>query len=84
MLIGVKGTRSRTKDKTSWSASRTVKNNKQHTVGMTGTITGLVRIIRVLYADAVCGALRRMGSIECKVAVDDVFIEASSLDEECE
>jgi hypothetical protein len=55
---------------------------------MMGTITGLVRIIRVLYANVVRGALGRMDSMEsrCKVTEDDVLIEgvASLVDEECE
>ena len=60
--------------------------NNKRTVGMMGTITGLVRIILVLYASVVRGALGRMDSMECKVAEDDVLIEgeASSVDKECE
>ena len=49
-----------------------------------GTITGLVRTIRV-YADILC-ALGRMDSMESNVADDDVLIDAdvSSVDPECE
>lgn len=63
-----------------------MNKNLRRTVGMMGTITGLVRIIRALYADVVCRALGRTGSMECKVAEDDDLIdaEASSDDEECE
>lgn len=66
--------------------SSEIRINERRTVGMMGTITGLVRTIRLLYADLVCDALGRVGSMECKVAEDDVLIEASSVasDEECE
>lgn len=66
--------------------SSEIRINERRTVGMMGTITGLVRTIRLLYADLVCDALGREGSMECKVAEDDVLIEASSVasDEEGE
>ena len=76
--------------KTLWSSledSGRLDKNKR-TVGMMGTITGLVRTSRVLYAVVViCVVLGRIGLMECKVVEDDVWIErreAASVDEECE